>query len=194
MKSIIVAVLIIFPKCLVEAQDNWKLAIHKNGIKIYVGHVTDSDYLAFKAIMSLRTTESKIIEILRDVNEYPEWFAFTASTKLISQSPTDQKFFMETDYPWPYINECMRYTMDFEGIAGSRQMISIMGTSDRTFCEKSLKKADGYILLEPDQDHIIITYYFHSEPSQNIPTWLINPMIHKMPYQTFSALKKKLTD
>jgi hypothetical protein len=47
---------------------------------------------------------------------------------------------------------------------------------------------------EPGKENCKITYYFHSEPTQNIPSWLINPRIHEMPYKTLSALREIVND
>ncbi len=175
-----------------NAQQTWKSAKDEDGIKVFVSEVSNSEYFAFKAVMSVKTTEAEIIKKLKDVPKYPEWFAFTASTRLISQSENEQSFFMETDYPWPFSNECMNYQMVFEKLQGNGMKISIDGRSSNAQCELSLKKASGYISLEPENGTIKMTYYFHSEPSQNIPPWLINPRIHEMPFQTFKALRKKL--
>ena len=191
----VIAFLLLLSVCItkIHTQETWKLAKNKKGIKVYVSVVPSSDYYAFKAVMSVRATEIEIVKIFKDVNKYPEWFAFTASAKLINQITNDEQlFFMETDYPWPYSNECMNYHMEFVKIQGNKQKITITGTNKSTNCKKSLKKASGYILLEPDGGNTKISYYFHSEPSQNIPTWLINPMIHEMPYQTFISMRKKL--
>jgi hypothetical protein len=176
----------------VYSQKAWQLAKDKEGIKVYVSKVSFSDYFAFKAVMSVRASEMEVEKILKDIDNYPKWFAFTASAKLIKQTTNEQQFFMEIDYPWPYSNECMNYTMNFVKIQGNKQEITIIGTNKNTNCEYSLKRANGYILLEPDNENTKITYYFHSEPSQNIPTWLINPRIHEMPFQTFISLRKKL--
>ncbi len=194
MKTIFLVLFIALSLTKIHAQDKWKLAKNEDGITVYVGAVANSDYFAFKALMSVKTSKTEIIKILKDVNKYSEWFAFTASTKLISQSTNEQFFFMETDYPWPYSNECMNYKMIFEQLQDNKLKISITGMSKNVNCDYTLKKASGFILLEPDSksDYIKITYYFHSEPSQSIPTWLINPMIHEMPFQTFKALAKKL--
>lgn len=85
-----------------NAQQPWQLAKDEDGIKVYVGGVSNSDYYAFKAVMSVKTTEKEFITILKDVGKYTEWFAFTASTRLVAQSDYEQSFFMETDYPWPF--------------------------------------------------------------------------------------------
>lgn len=174
------------------AQETWKLAKDKKGIKVYVSEICNSPYYAFKATMSVEATEIEIVKILQEVNKYPEWFAFTASAKLISKGTDEQVFFMETDYPWPFSNECMNYNMKFVKTPENHQKIIITGTNKRTNCTYSLKKATGYILLEPEKQSTKISYYLHCEPSQNIPTWLINPNIDEMPYQTFVSLRNKL--
>ncbi len=192
MKTFLLIFLAIIGIGKLHAQQSWKSALDDDGIKVFVGEVSNSDYYAFKAIMSVKTTEAEVLKNLKDVNKYPEWFAFTASARLMSKSDTEQSFFMETDYPWPFSNECMNYQMNFEKLQGTSIKVSITGTPNNVQCPLTLKKASGYILLEPEQGSTRITYYFHSEPSQNIPPWLINPRIHEMPYQTFKALRKRL--
>ena len=86
----------------------------------------------------------------------------------------------------------MNYKMVFEKSQGNKIKIPITGIDSTVKCEYSLKKASGFILLEPENGNLKITYYFHSEPTQNIPTWLINPRIYEMPLHTFKALRKKL--
>ena len=88
--------------------------------------------------------------------------------------------------------QCMNYRMVLDKYQDNKTKISITGTNPDLHCDYTMKKASGYITLEPDNGNIIVTYYFHSEPSQNIPTWLINPKIHEMPFQTFKGLRKRL--
>lgn len=174
------------------SQENWNLAKNEQGIKVYVGEISNSEYHAFKAVMTIKSTVKQILNILKDVNKYNEWFAFTESVKLIKQTDNYQLFEMESDYPWPFANECMKYTMVFQSMENENLKINIIGNRDNLACNNSLKKASGYILLEPVNNDIKITYYFHSEPSQKIPVKLINSIIYKMPFRTFLALKKKL--
>lgn len=175
-----------------RTQGIWELVKNEKGIKVFVKEVSGSEYYAFKATMTVRTTENKIVKTLTNVGDFPEWFAFISSAKLIHQSVNDQFFFMETDYPWPYANEGMNYQMKFIKMEKNKQKVIISGSNNNLNCKHSLKKANGYILLETVAENVKITYYFHSEPSQSISPWLINPVIHKMPYQTFLALKKRL--
>jgi len=173
-------------------QEKWELTKNKNGVKVYVRKMPDSSYYAFKALMFVNSKEKEIVQLLRDVDQYPKWFAYTSSARLINQTSKEQEFFMETDYPWPYSNECMNYKMKFFDIKDGKLKITITESSSSTNCKHSLNKASGYILLERGTKNLKITYYFHSEPSQNIPAWLINPRIHEMPYQTFISMREKL--
>lgn len=80
--------------------------------------------------------------------------------------------------------------MKFDDKRDNKRTISIKGNKSVKNCKYELKEAYGYILLEAEERNTKITYYFHSEPYQKIPAWLINSKIHEMPYQTFVALRK----
>lgn len=189
-KWIVMLTYLFFSGSKIIAQHNFNLIKEKDGIRVWVGPVSGSSYFAFKAEMSLAASEADIVKIIKDVRSYPNWFAFTASVKLISQNESSNQFVLETDYPWPYANECMTYTMKLDAKQDNKRLITITGSNSAKNCKYTLKKASGYILLEEKGGNTTITYYFHSEPSQKIPTWLINPRIHEMPFQTFVALRR----
>ena len=172
--------------------DNWNLVRDENGITVYTRKIPDSEYYAFKAEMTVSATDSAIFEILWDISQYPEWFAYTASAESIEQSLDEQIFSMETDYPWPYSNECMNYQMNVEHKQNGSKKISITESNKPVECKKSLNKSNGHIILQPHGERTKIIYSFHSEPNQKIPPWLINPRIHEMPFKTLNALKEKL--
>mgnify|MGYP000125512121 CR=1 FL=1 len=192
MKYLIVGLLVFIGMLPSYGQQKWKLAKSDQGIEVYTAEVINSKYVAFKATMLIKTTEQEVFKILKNIQKYPEWLAYTASVSDIQQTEYGQSFVMETDYPWPYSNECMKYSMSFQRDENKGMKVNISGTQGHVNCKYTIKKAGGYILLEPDQDQIRITYYFHSEPSQNIPSFLLNSSIYKMPFQTFLTLKKKL--
>lgn len=191
MKALAIFICLIVSSTPPSIAEDWELVKDKAGIKVYVTKLPNSAYYAFKAEMKVKSSVSEINDILREVELYPEWFAFSKKVQLIRQSKQTQQFYMETDYPWPYANECMEYAMEFHQ-TDNRLLVTIDGKKRPLDCKHSLKKASGYILLEVAEEQTTITFYFHSEPSQNIPPWLINPMIDTMPYQTFTALRNRL--
>ncbi len=203
MKLISIGILIfgilVGTKSSAESTSSWKLQKNSDGILIESRKEIGSEYHSFKASMILDTDLETIVKELKDVNEYPNWFAFTKSTFLIYQTKNEQIVFMETDFPWPYQNEFMEYRMVFLKETNGTIHINIVGISKSTEVKQGLyplKKAKGYIKLYPllsdTKSQVKLVYFFHSEPRQEIPTWLINPMIHEMPYKTLMELRKRV--
>lgn len=176
-----------------HAEGDWKLAKKEDDIEVFTREVSDSKYLAFKASMIVEASANEILNILENVEAYPEWFAFTASCRLLNKKGDTKTIYMEIDYPWPYSNECMYYEIHVAPKSNHLQEVSIRGLEGKSDCKYSLKKASGYLQLESKKGSTMVTYYMHSEPSQNIPSWLINPLIHEMPFKTLQGLRQKLS-
>ncbi len=121
----------------VTGQNDWALALNKDGIEIYVQETPGSDYYSFKAIMSVSHSEEDILNILKDVESYPDWFAYTSSVQLLYSTPEELQSIMETDFPWPYHNECKNYVMTFNKSDPGHYKILIKGTEENNDCEYS---------------------------------------------------------
>jgi hypothetical protein len=126
MKSLIIGLWMAVSLSNSFGQQEWKLVKNEQGIRIYIGETSNSNYFAFKAVMSIKSTENEMLKILKDVNKYVEWFAFTESVRLIKQTENEQIFSMETDYPWPFSNECMNYSMTFERTTNKNTKINYL--------------------------------------------------------------------
>jgi hypothetical protein len=172
-------------------QNEWQLAKSKDGITVFTQQVHDSQYHGFRAVVCLKDSMNEILNVLRDVYKYPEWFAFTASVQFKQQVDNKLYFRMETDFPWPYQNEFKDYEMSFDELSDELISISLKGLNNSGDAPM-LKKAKGNILLHKKQGDIELTFTFHSEPTQSIPAWLINPVIHELPYRTLQNLKHQL--
>lgn len=183
-----------------EPSSSWKLIKNSDGIQIESRKEAGSEYHSFQASIILKTNLDTILSVLKKVDQYPDWFAFTKAAFLIRQSRNEQTVFLETNFPWPYQNEFMEYRMVFLHERDGRIKVTIDGISKPTDRKEGLfplKKASGSITLYPHpsetKTETKFVYFFHSEPRQEIPTWLINPMIHEMPFQTLLALQKRVT-
>ncbi len=182
-----------------DSNISWKVVKKSDGIQIETRKETGSEYLSFRASMTLETNLESIVTELKKVDQYPDWFAFTKSAILIQQSKNEQIVLIETNFPWPYQNEYMEYHMVFLRESDGSVHVNLEGISKSNDSKQGLyplKKAKGYIKLFPlpseTKKETKIVYQFHSEPKQEIPTWLINPMIHEMPFQTFLGLRERL--
>jgi hypothetical protein len=86
----------------------------------------------------------------------------------------------------------MVYKMSIETSRGEIK-IALKGIPDYLPEKKGIvrmKKVEGYILLKPTGNNTEIVYVFHSEPGDNVSTWLANNSIAELPFKTLSGLQK----
>jgi len=179
------------------SQNNWEIDKNKDGIKVYTRVEKGSNFKAFKAIVEVDNTIGEIIKILKNVSEYTNWYGYIKTSKLLKTENDIQYNYVETIFPWPYSNRDMVYKMSIEKYSSGAVKILLKGLPNYIPKKKGIvrmKKAEGYILLQPNNGKTEIIYVFHSEPGKNIPAWLANNSIANLPFKTLSGLKKMLKE
>lgn len=59
----------------VYAQNEWKIDKDKEGIIVYTKAQEDSDFKSFKAVMTVHASTDKIVEILKNADDYSHGMA-----------------------------------------------------------------------------------------------------------------------
>lgn len=179
------------------SQNNWEIDKNKDGIKVYTRVEKGSNFKAFKAIVEVDNSIGEIIKILKNVSENTNWYGYTKTSKLLKTENDIQYNYVETIFPWPYSNRDMVYKMSIEKYSSGAVKVLLKGLPNYIPKKKGIvrmKKAEGYILLQPNNGKTEIIYVFHSEPGKNIPAWLANNSIANLPFKTLSGLKKILKE
>jgi len=179
------------------SQNNWEIDKNKDGIKVYTRVEKGSNFKAFKAIVEVDNSIDEIIKILKNVSEYTNWYGYTKTSKLLKTENDIQYNYVETIFPWPYSNRDMVYKMSIEKDSSGAVKVLLKGLPNYIPKKKGIvrmKKAEGYILLQPNNGKTEIIYVFHSEPGKNTPAWLANNSIADLPFKTLSGLKKILKE
>ena len=191
-KKLIFMLVIFLASTNIYTQTKWDLAKNEDGIKVYLREEQGTEYKAFKANMMVSSSIGEMMPILKDIENYNKWFAYTETSHLIKIENGRQYNYVETKFPWPYKNRDMVYEMDIQQIDESIVKVSIIGIPD-FINEKEgivrMQKAGGYILLKALEDKTEIIYYFHSEPGNSIPAWVANISIIELPFITLSGLR-----
>ena len=179
------------------SQNSWEIDKNKNGIKVYTKVENGSDFKAFKAVITVNASTYEILKILKDISGYTKWYAYTKTSILLKKERDIQFNYVETTFPWPYENRDMVYRMSIKQANSGIIRISLKGLPAYIPQKKGIvrmKKAEGYILLKPNNGKTEIVYVFHSEPGENIPSWLANNSIANLPFETLSGLRKILRE
>ncbi|MCP4985931.1 MAG: hypothetical protein GY928_07650 [Colwellia sp.] len=166
-------------------------------MKVYTRVEKDSDFKSFKAVIKVNASTDEIMKILEDADSYTKWYGYTKTSKLLKQEKGIQYNYVETIFPWPYNNRDMVYRMSIDTFSSEAIKISLKGMPDYISKKRGIvrmKKAEGYILLRSLRYNTEIIYVFHSEPGDNIPSWLANNSIAELPFKTLSGLRKILKE
>ena len=194
-KSLILSIIFLSSSILVFSPSSWEEDKRKNDIVVYTRDENDSEFKSFKAVMVIEASAIEILEVLKNANNYTEWYGFTKRSKVLAQGHDTQYNYVETIFPWPYSNRDMVYKMVITYATSEEVLISLEGIPDYIPEKKGvvrMRKAKGYLLLKNVGNYTELTYQFHSEPGGNIPVWLANSSIAELPLTTLSGLRKKL--
>lgn len=180
-----------------HAQQSWEIDKNKDGIIVYTKEEEGSAFKSFKAVVTIHAAAGEIVEILKNADDYTKWYGYTNTSALLKEEGDTQYNYVETIFPWPYSNRDMVYRMSVNASVNGVIKILLKGMPDY-LPEKQgivrMKKAEGYILLQPIGEKTEVTYVFHSEPGDNIPPWLANNSIAELPFRTLSGLRKLLKE
>jgi hypothetical protein len=177
------------------AQKPWEIDMNKDGIIVYTKEEEGSAFKAFKAVMTTHASMDEILDILKNADDYTKWYGYTNKSALLKQQGNTQYNYVETIFPWPYSNRDMVYRMSVNASVNGVIKILLKGTPDYVPEKRGIvrmKKAEGYILLQPLDGKTEVTYVFHSEPGDNIPPWLANNSIAELPFRTLYGLRRRL--
>jgi len=177
----------------VSGQEAWQLVKSESSVSVYTRQESGSEYKSIKAVGLVRATPEEILMVLDDVDQYEHWFAFSKSIRLLKRKPNQKYVYIETSFPWPFRNEDMIYKISTTKNSNDEIKLVLNGRSD--FIPpidgiQRMRDAKGYILLQKDKEHTLITYVLHAEPGGGISPWLANTYIHLLPFQTLRNLIK----
>jgi len=179
------------------SQSSWEIDKSKEGIVVYTRNEEDSDFKSFKAVATFDASTAEILSILKNADDYTKWYGFTKRSKLLEQDTNIQYNYVETIFPWPYDNRDMVYSMSVMQLSSGVIEISLLGLPDYIPEKKGIvrmQKAMGTILLKPVERKTEITYTFHTEPGDNIPSWLANSSIAELQFKTLKGLRDLLQE
>ncbi len=78
----------VFSSMSLMAQDGWKSEGESGGIKMYSKVESGNEYKTYKGVMTVNSSEDKVLDVMRSVANYPSWMYGTLSAKVLKPSTT----------------------------------------------------------------------------------------------------------
>ncbi len=176
--------------------NEWELRKDKNGIKVYTRTNTNSGIVEYKAETTAKTEISKLIKVVNDVENYPDWMANCESASVFNKiNDSIRTDYLKTKVPWPMDDRDI--VLEYRIVNNTEYYYSaIMNSVPDVIPEKDnivrIKEAKGvWVFKKKDKYSVEIIYQFYGDPEGNIPSWIINMFIVIGPYETLLNLKKQ---
>jgi len=175
----------------------WEIAKNKDGITVYTRDTDSSSIKEFKAVTQIKADLKKAIEILNNVDDYPNWMANCQHSEIIKKLSDNERIdYMQSTVPWPLENRDVvtRYKSEVNFEKGYYYATTTTQPQLKEPVEGfvRLNKGLGSWKLEQEGEMIKITYKYNGDPEISIPNWIINMFIVDSPFETLSNLRKKL--
>lgn len=174
--------------------DEWKLEKDDNGVKIYTKKIKDHKLKAFKGYTIVKSSPEELLNVIRDVERYPQWMSHIAETYIVEQVNNDELYvYSESSVPWPFSNRDI-VTHSLLYWKDEKAFVEMTGVPDFIPKNKGIVRIPGskglWIFTPIGSDETEIIYEFQGDPGGSIPGWIANMFIVDGPFKTLTNLRE----
>ncbi|MEP0263442.1 START domain-containing protein [Dokdonia sp.] len=195
MKTLFYLTLFVLLPLSTSAPGKWKLKKSKDNIEIYTRAYPDSPFKEFKATSIIDTTFDALLQELYDAPTYTPSCDFNVSYRILNDSDDSRFFYYKQEMPWPIKDRDVVTELKLVEQTEDRILLSIETVSDILDLEDNclrIDKLSGFWLLEREDNGIRATQQIHMDPGGSVPAIIVNPLLVRGPFKTFTELHRKL--
>jgi hypothetical protein len=182
----------------VQANENAKLTINKNNIKVWTIQNSDSPILSYRAETVVDTTLERAAAIVIDVDHAKSWVPNVASAQLLSQDlkQGDFKLYMVLDFPFPLKDRDLivqgKMYKDAKGIIHIKNKASQTGKAKNPNYIRLKQYVGDWSFEQLTENKVRVTTSGYANPEGIIPQSVTNMFVQQQPYQMLKKMKIEL--
>jgi len=194
-KIIVIGLIAISFSSFSQSEDNWELALSKNGVEIYTRKTDGHVIKEFKAITDVNLSAGEVRDLLANPETYPDWMNSVKEAHLIKKENGLYYIYSRIDVPWPFDDRDEISTTEFVEDSVSGDILCKINILEDYGNEKKglvrIKEGYGKWILKNNEDGgCKVTFQFYADPGGHLPKNIVNMFIENSPYKTLLALKK----
>lgn len=178
------------------AQD-WQLEKDKEGIQVFTRKVEGYAIKEYKAIITLKTTVTKLTNLLKDHENLKSWFVKCPISQRLKKVSEDEYYvYFLNDAPWPVSDRDNITKMSFVLLDNGTQLVHLKGVPD--YLPKKpeivrLPRMQAKWMFEPVANGMVkVTQQVLADLGGKVPGWLVNFAIVEAPFETLCNLRKEI--
>ncbi len=197
-KTIVIAVMLAVAAVSLNAEaGKWKLALNKNGIKVYTRPAKGCPLDEFMGVTVINAPIETCVRVLRDVDSQPRWMGDCLEAKLLKRISKDHLIaYNVIDVPWPLSNRDLQIDTRFitnlpKGIVTVKMAAYVPAIQPVT--KKYVRITDmkaTCIMKKINDNKTRVTYINRVNPMAPIPDSVANMFAKKNPYKTLLGMRK----
>jgi len=177
------------------AQSEWELKKDANAIKIYTRRIPNQSIDEYKAITIIDTKINNVVAELLSAPKYNKANESGVSYYVKQLSENQHVFYAHKPLPWPIRDRDIITLLTVEKISDSKYKLALESLPN-AIPEKEktirIKNITGHWLLEEDGNKTKVTQQLFVNPEGTLPAFVINSLLIKGPFKTFSELRESL--
>ncbi len=180
-----------------RAQNEWKLAKEKDGIKVYTRDEPGSSVKSFRGETTFRADPEVVLELLVDVENFDEWDEDISELKVLERKEgISFTYYLVYDVPWPMTDRdlCVVAEIQKNEETGEVYIIAkpmshlVPETGERVRISEYWQKWT----IQPHQGGMIsLMIEGFADPGGSVPAWLSNMVITDSPLEMIGAVKER---
>ena len=190
-------IILVHSALLGRAQNQWKLKLEREEIKIYTRPYADSKIKALKVVCTVQATLSQITAVLVDIKSQDEWFYHTKSNVLHQISASELYYYSELIFPFPFDNrDFIEHIKVCQNPITKVVIMDVHNVPDYIATKQGivrvLKSSCKWVITPAGGDLNTIEFTLFADPGGSIPAWIINIFSSYGPFETFRKLRVQL--
>lgn len=181
------------------AQEEWKLAKDKNGIKIFIRSIEGTKLKEYKGEAIISVTIEQLYNYLIKVENYKEWVYECKESTLISKVDNIEYIYYSIyKIPWPFNDRDIVTKMEISSSNEEKHIITLETKLIEGIKEKkeNLVRIPEYYeittLVKQENRAVKMIMEGYLDPGGEIPKWIINMFLADGPYESIINIREIL--
>ena len=173
-----------------------KLAINKNGVKVWTYQTPDNPAFSYRATTVLNTSLSSAVAVITDTKSLTQWVPYVSHVDVIERDANQQNFIlhMELDFPFPLQDRDVVVRGKITQAADGTVTIHNNAITDNRVPVRPnvvrLTHYEGDWTLRPlGSNKVEVSTTGFGDPGGLIPLAVANRFIQQQPYQMLGRMK-----
>lgn len=192
MRKLIVFLFTLSVISLSQSQTPWKLKKADNDISIYTRSIPNKKLNEYKAVTRIDTAIENVIKELVTAPKYYKGCEPGISYYVKKLKKNQHVFYAHKDLPWPVKDRDLITLLTVEKLSDTRYKLKLESLPNAIPKKEKtirIKELIGFWLLEEIGLTTKVTQQLYVNPEGALPTFVVNSLLVKGPFKTFSELR-----